>query len=239
MSTVLITGANRGLGFGLAEQFVKQGWSVIGTTRNPAKAEALNALAAKSGKVRVEALDVTDEAAIAALKAKIGDEPIDVLLNVAGIFGKHDFNAEGVKAQSFGNAALDEWQAVFKTNLFAPMKIAETFIENVASSSRKTIVTLSSELGSIGGIRKGGGLYPYRISKAGVNMMMKAMSVDLAARGVIAIPMHPGWVRTDMGGPNADIDVETSTGGMVKVVLELKASDSGRYLAYDGSELPW
>jgi NAD(P)-dependent dehydrogenase (short-subunit alcohol dehydrogenase family) len=239
MSTVLITGAGRGLGLGLAEQFAGQGWNVIGAVRTPAKAEALKAIAAKTGRVRIEALDVTDEAAIAALKARLGNEPIDVLFNVAGIFGHHDFNADGIKAQSFGHSALAEWQDVFKTNLFAPMKLSEALIDNVAASARKTIVTLSSELGSIGGLAKGGGLYPYRISKAGVNMMMKAMAVDLAPRGIIAIPMHPGWVRTDMGGPNADIDVETSTSGMVKVVSNLTAADSGRYLAWNGSELPW
>ena len=239
MSTVLITGAGRGLGLGLAEQFAKQGWSVIGTVRTPGKAEALAALAAKTGKIRIEALDVTEETAIARLKAKLGDEPIDVLFNVAGIFGHHDFNQEGIKAQSFGHSTLAEWQDVFKTNLFAPMKLAEALIENVAASARKTIVTLSSELGSIGGLAKGGGLYPYRISKAGVNMMMKAMAVDLQPRGIIAVPMHPGWVRTDMGGPNADIDVETSTSGMVKVVTGLTIADSGRYLAWNGKELPW
>jgi len=117
-------------------------------------------------------------------------------------------------------------------------RVAEALVEHVAASDQKKIVTLSSELGSVAA-NKTGGLYAYRSSKAAVNAVMKSMAVDLAPRGIIAVPMHPGWVRTDMGGPKAPLSAGESASGMRRVIAGLTPADSGRFLQWDGKELPW
>jgi NAD(P)-dependent dehydrogenase (short-subunit alcohol dehydrogenase family) len=125
-----------------------------------------------------------------------------------------------------------------RVNVLGPMKMAEAFVEHVAASGQKKIVTLTSIVGSIGQ-SKFGGLYAYRSSKAAANSVMKAMSMDLKQRGIIALPMHPGWVRTGIGGPRGELDVTTSVTGVRKVVAELTPADAGRFLQWDGRELPW
>lgn len=238
MPSVLITGANRGLGLGLLKLYAAEGWRVYACSRDPAKANALNDLAAKSGgKVSVHKLDVEDHGSIDALAGQLKGQPIDVLLNVAGYFGSAIVSQPG-GMQPFGSSDFKEWEKICRINVMGPMKVCEAFIENVTASEQKKIVTLSSVLGSIGG-NQVGKMYPYRASKAAVNAMMKSMSIDLAPRGIIAIPLHPGWVRTDMGGPTADLDIATSVGGMKNVIDRLKPTDTGKFMAYDGSTLPW
>ncbi|MBL8643601.1 MAG: SDR family oxidoreductase [Rhodospirillaceae bacterium] len=238
MPSVLITGANRGLGWGLLNLYAKDGWRVFAGTREPAKAKELNDLAAKSGgKVTVHKLDVEDHASIDALAKELKGQPIDVLLNVAGYYGPKIVSEPG-GLQDFGQSDYADWDKIYRINVMGPMKVAEALIENVAASTQKKIVTLSSILGSVGG-NDMGKMYPYRASKAAINMVMKCMAIDLAPKGIIAIPIHPGWVRTDMGGPTADIDVDTSVTGMKKVIAGLKPSDAGKFMVYDGSTLPW
>jgi len=235
MPNILITGANRGLGLGLVQAYAAAGWRVYACCREPAKAAELKALAAKG--VSVHRLDVEDHASVDAAAAELKGTPIDVLFNVAGYYGKSR-SPDPQGAQRFGDSDFEEWAKVFRINVSGPMKVAEAFVEHVAASAQKKIVTLSSTLGSIGA-NTSGNIYPYRASKAAVNAVMKSMAINLKARGIIAIPMHPGWVRTDMGGPNADIDVETSVTGMKKVVDGLTAADSGTFFVWDGSTLPW
>lgn len=238
MPNVLITGANRGLGFGLAKLYVDDGWRVFACCRNPEGADELNAVADQSsGTLTVHRVDVEDHASIDALAASLKSEPLDVLLNVAGYYGKHIVTEPG-GLQEFGTSDYAEWDKIFRINISGPMKVSEALIENVAASDQKKLITLSSILGSIGG-NDVGKMYPYRASKAAVNAMMKSMALDLKERGITAVPLHPGWVRTEMGGPHADIDAETSVAGMKKVIADLKPEDAGRFLAYDGSELPW
>ncbi len=234
MATVLITGANRGLGLGLAQLYAKDGDKVHACCRNPDSASDLKAI---EGDVVIHALDVEDPKSIAALKAAIGDEPIDILLNVAGYYGKYIVSEPG-GMQDFGDTDYDEWEKINRINVIGPMRMAEAFADNVAASGQKKLITLSSILGSIGG-NDVGKMYPYRASKAGANAIMRSMGLDLKEKGITALPMHPGWVRTDMGGPTADIDTETSVAGMKKVIAGLKPDDAGRFIAYDGSELPW
>jgi NAD(P)-dependent dehydrogenase (short-subunit alcohol dehydrogenase family) len=236
MTTVLITGANRGLGLGLARLYAKDGAKVFACCRNPEAAEDLSELAS-NGNVIVEALDVADGESVDALKASIGDEPIDILLNVAGYYGKAIVTAPG-GLQEFGTTDYEEWQTILEINVMGPMRMAEAFVENVAASEQKKIVTLSSILGSIGG-NTSGKIYEYRASKAAVNAIMRSMGIDLKVRGIIAVPMHPGWVRTDMGGPKADIDADASVSGMKQVIDGLSLADAGRFVTYDGGELPW
>jgi NAD(P)-dependent dehydrogenase (short-subunit alcohol dehydrogenase family) len=238
MSTVLITGANRGLGLGLTKLYADDGWRVYGCCRNPATAPELSAVAeASNGSVTLHSVDMEDHASIEALAASLKGQPLDVLLNVAGYYGPKIVSAPG-GLQKFGTSDYDDWAKIYRINVMGPMKMAEALVDNVAASDQKKLVTLSSIMGSIAG-NKNGGIYPYRASKTALNSIMSAMAVDLKERGIIVLPLHPGWVRTDMGGPTADIDAETSVAGMKKVIEGLTLADSGKFLDYAGSELPW
>jgi NAD(P)-dependent dehydrogenase (short-subunit alcohol dehydrogenase family) len=225
MPTVLITGANRGIGLQLATQYAAEGWTVIGCCRNPAAADALKALPG----VEVEALDVTDDASVQALAAKLKGRPVDVLFNNAGIYGPRGWQ--------FGKTDFDAMREVMETNLYAPVRIAEAFAANVLASDAKKIATVSSVMGSIG--RDGAGELIYRTSKTAVNMAMHVVAKALAGDGVTSVVMHPGWVQTDMGGTSADIDAATSAAGMRKVVANAGPADSGGFFNYDGSTIEW
>ena len=239
MPTVLITGANRGLGLELAQQYAADGWRVIACARRPAEAAELDELARSSrGLVSVHAVDVVEHEQVDALAAELDGEPVDLLINNAGVMGRESFAEKGLATQSFGNSDYVDWMRTLRVNLLGPMKMAETFADNVAASGQKKIVTLTSIVGSIGQSRFGG-LYAYRSSKAAANSVMKAMSLDLMQRGIIALPMHPGWVRTEIGGPRGELDVETSVSGLRTVLAGLTPADAGRFLQWDGRELPW
>ena len=239
MPTVLITGAGRGLGLELMRQYSADGWQVLACVRTPEKATQLQALAKTSGRVVLHALDVTDHAAVDALAAKLAGTAIDVLLNCAGSMGAGSFATEGLTFGNFGSSNYPDWLEVFRLNVLAPMKMAEAFVSQVAASEQKKIVTLTSVLGSMAK-NTVGGFYAYRASKAAVNAVMRSMSVDLGkSHGIIATPLHPGWVRTEMGGPRADIDAVTSVSGMRKVIAQLTLERAGRYWMYNGEELPW
>lgn len=153
--------------------------------------------------------------------------------------GNGSFAKEGLAFGRFGQSNFDDWARVFRINVAGPMKMAEAFVEHVARSQQKKIVTLTSMLGSVA-LNRIGGLYAYRASKAAVNAMMKSMAIDLAkSHSIAATAMHPGWVRTDLGGPRADIEAVDSVAGMRRVIASLTIENAGRYWVYDGSELPW
>lgn len=237
MPTALITGASRGLGLEFTRQYAADGWRVFAACRNPAKADALRGIEASAeGRVQVRALDVTDHAQIDALAQELAGEAIDLLLNNAGVMEPHDV--------TFGNIDYGMWEDVFETNLLAPTHMAEAFVEHVARSERKLIVTLSSGLGSITINRPGerlapGNLYMYRTSKAAVNMVMRGLSFELKDRGITAVVVSPGHVRTDMGGPQARLGAEESIASVRKVIGGLSVADTGRFIFYDGEEHPW
>jgi len=237
MPTVLITGANRGLGLELARQYAADGWRVLACARHP-DAGPLADLAGGQPQVSRHALEVTDASSVAALAASLDDTPIDVLLNVAGVMHRRHDTADGAPRPAFGGFDYDDWARVLAVNVLGQARVAEALVDHVAASDQKKIVTLSSELGSVGG-NKSGGLYAYRSSKAAVNALMKSMAIDLAPRGIVAVPMPPGWVRTDMGGPKAPLSAEESAAGMRRVIAGLTLADSGRFLQWDGQELPW
>jgi len=240
MPTVLVTGAARGLGLELVRQYAADGWTVFACVRSPAGAPGLAALAAGAGgRVEIHALDLADHATIDALAARLAGRPIDVLLNSAGTMGKGSFAAEGIAFGRFGTSDFDDWMQVLRINAIGPMKMAEAFVAHVAASQQKKIVALTSVIGSIGR-NSVGSLYAYRASKAALNAIMRSMAIDLQkSHGIVAAPIHPGWVKTDMGGPRADIDVVTSITGVRNVIAGLDAERSGRFWMYDGSELPW
>jgi len=241
MPSVLMTGANRGLGFGLMKLYAAEGWRVFACCRDPAKAKELNVVAAASGgKVTVHHLDVEQHASVDALAKALVGQPIDVLLNVAGYYGPKIVTEPG-GLQAFGESDYVDWARIYKVNVMGPMKVCESFVENVAASVQKKIINISSIVGSIGTIGHGygGNMYGYRATKAALNAITRGMAEDLKARGITVIAMHPGWVRTEMGGPSADIDAQTSVTGMKKVIDGLKPADIDAFHSYDGSTLPW
>jgi len=225
MPTILITGANRGLGLELAKQYAAAGWTIHVTCRDPAKAADLRALK----NVTVHALDVTDFAATDGLAAKLKGTAIDVLFANAG--------RSNPAASQFGRIDYKDWLETLTVNTLAPFKLIEAFVDHVAASQRKTIAVASSIMGSMG--KAYGKSYPYRASKAGLNAAIVNLAVDLKPRGIHLLMIHPGWVRTDMGGPSAHIGVEDSARGMKVVVERAGPETSGRFFQWDGQELPW
>lgn len=230
MPSILITGSSRGIGLELAKHYGGAGWRVFATCRDPGGASALASFAADQEQVSLHALDVAAPDSVAALAASLGKTPIDLLFNNAGIIE----NREG---QDLGTIDYDAWRRELEVNLLAPVRITEAFVDNVAASDGKQIAVVSSILGSLADAS--GGRYAYRTSKAAVNMAVRAMASDLAPRGITVVTFHPGWVRTDMGGPSATVSPEESAAGMAKVLSGFGTEDSGRFMRYDGTELDW
>lgn len=226
MPTVLITGAARGLGLDFTRQYAAKGWKVLACSRS---ADGLKGI---EGDVRHHALDVTDYAAVKALAAGLKSEAIDVLVCNAGVG-----SARESTVQDLGTFDAAEWRRIFEVNALAPLMMAEAFAPHVVRSAQKKMIALSSVLGSIA--NNNGGRYFYRASKTALNMEWSCLARDMAARGAICVVLHPGWVQTDMGGPTATLTIAESVPGMVKVIDGLKPSDNGRFLQYDGAELPW
>jgi NAD(P)-dependent dehydrogenase (short-subunit alcohol dehydrogenase family) len=223
MPSVLVTGASRGIGRGLVERFAARGWQVIATARDPAAI-------AVTGAVERYPLDVTDPASIARLTAALAGRPLDVLVNNAGIYGPRELRLGAIDYEAF--------RAVLETNALGPVRLTEALLPNLRLGTRKTVVTVSSVMGSIARTESPGGLI-YRTSKAAVNMAMRSIAMELGGEGFTVVVVHPGWVRTDMGGPNATLDVATSADHLVRLIERLRAGDNGRFFDHDGSELPW
>jgi len=226
MATILITGANRGLGLEFARQYANDGWRVIATCRNQEKATELAAIAG----VEIHALDVTDFNAVAKLADEISPTPIDVLLNNAGIYGPYDYTLEGIDYKI--------WQDVLRTNTMAPLCVSQCFAPLVAKSEKKCIATLSSKMGSMTD-NTSGGSYIYRSSKAALNAVMKSLANDLKPLGVAVVSLHPGWVRTDMGGANGLIGAPESVRGLREVISKTNLKTSGGFYDYNGAEIGW
>lgn len=230
MATVLVTGTNRGLGLEFVRHFLERSDTVIATCRDSGSATELQALAAGNENLRLMNLDVSDEHSMAGFAAELKDTAIDVFINNAGVYGPRDAN--------FGNVGSSEWEQVMRVNAIAPMLLTQLIIGSLRQGNDKKLVYVTSKMGSIDD-NKGGGNYIYRSSKTALNSVVKSLSVDLASEGFIVAVVHPGWVRTDMGGPNGLIDVQTSVGGMMGVIDGLGPDNSGEFLNYDGSLIPW
>lgn len=229
--TVLITGANRGLGLEFSHQYALAGWRVIAACRSPQSASELLALAQQNFDMKIEALDVADFAQIDKLSAKLADERIDVLLNNAGVYGD-------VSGKGFGKIDYQAWAATLAINTMAPVKMAEAFLPQLERGESKLIVAVSSLMGSMAD-NTSGGSYLYRSSKAGLNAAMKSLSLELRPRSIGVLIFHPGWVRTDMGGKNALMDADESVSGMRQVIADFNLDQSGQFVKYDGSLVPW
>ena len=233
MSTLLITGANRGLGLEFAQRYQDDGWRILALCRN--HSDELRALEAV-GNVRVLLGDLSDGTCLQKFASELSGEHIDVLINNAGVMGDSNFHQGGGERQSLVDFDRDEWRKVFEINLFTPVQVISLFSEHLSDNAK--VVTISSDMGSISG-NQSGGWFAYRASKAAVNSLMKSVAISLTKRGIPAVALHPGWVRTEMGGPDAHIDTETSVKGMMKIINNLSMQQSGGFFAYDGSVLPY
>lgn len=222
--TVLITGANRGLGLEFARQYSQDGWSVIGTARKPGEANELKATGAQ-----VLQLDVLDQDSVDMMAGLLDGKPIDLLINNAGIFPRES---------AILKVDLDDYSRTLAVNTIGPVRVTQALLDNLRRGHRKQIVNMSSALGSIGDNSRGG-FYGYRESKAALNMFTRTLAAELGPDGFICLAIHPGWVATDMGGPNAPLTPERSVSAMKAVIDGLQAEDNGRYRAYTGEEVAW
>ncbi len=230
-ATVLITGANRGLGFEFARQYATDGWRVFAACRNPATSSELKRLAQdRSGRLKVIAMDVTDGESVKNAATQLKDVAIDLLINSAGI--------GGVPGQKTGNVDYESWAQVLNVNTMGPLRVLESFSDHIAASERKLVVTITSGMGSLADNTSGGSI-PYRSSKAALNMVMRSAAIDLAPRGITCVLLNPGWVRTDMSGPKAPLSPQESVTAMRRLIETLGPDQSGKFYNYDGREYPW
>lgn len=225
LKTVLITGANRGLGLEFTKQYLADGWRILACCRNPQGADALRAL--ESDRLQIYALDVVDPNSLAAVSQQIQHETIDILINNAGIYGAR---------LAFGELDYDVWEQVMRTNALAPIRLTESLVNLLAPQAK--LIFITSKMGSIAD-NTSGGSYIYRSSKAALNAAVKSIALDLAGRGKVTALLHPGWVKTDMGGPHALITVGESVSGMRQVIANLSHEQIARFFNYDGKEIPW
>lgn len=231
MPVILITGASRGLGLEFARQYAQAGWKVLACCRHPDSAAELRELATRHPAVSLHRLDVGRFEDIDALARELADQSIDVLLNNAGVYGDSEHNR-------FGALDYGLWSEVLRIDTLAPVKLAEAFLPQVARSERRLIVAVTSLMGSIADNTSGGSIL-YRSAKAALNAAMKSLSIDLRDNGVGVLLLHPGWVKTDMGGPNAPTLPAESIAGMRRVIEDYRPADTGRFLNFRGEELPW
>jgi NAD(P)-dependent dehydrogenase (short-subunit alcohol dehydrogenase family) len=231
MKTVLITGANRGIGLEHVRRFAERHTQVLAAVRSPEDAVELRELAdARGNTITILPYDAADPAAPAGLKTALGDTPIDLLFANAGVMGD--------RKDAFGSVNVEQVVHHVRVNSLAPLKLAEALADNVANSEKRLIACQSSLMGSIGD-NGSGGYYAYRVSKAALNMVAKSMSNDLRSRGVITVALHPGWVKTRMGGASAPVTVAQCVAGQQALFDRLTLADSGHFFNYDGLELPW
>ena len=236
MPTVLITGANRGIGLEHARAYAAQGWRVLACARDPAGSEALDELQrAFPDQIEPLVLDVTDHDAIDALAAGLQNETIEVLLNNAGTFGPQGF-PDGMGYQGLEHMDYGIWRQILEVNLLSPFKVAVAFHAHLARAERPLLVMMTSDLGSIAQNTQGKS-YAYRTSKAGLNMITRGMAQEWP--DVTCIAMAPGWCRTDLGGDIAHIDTADSVAEQQRTFARVTLADSGQCLDRFGAIVPW
>jgi NAD(P)-dependent dehydrogenase (short-subunit alcohol dehydrogenase family) len=222
--TVLITGANRGIGLELARQYAADGWRVIGTARKPAEADALGAVAA-----RVVQLDVTDAASVERLTGNLAGTPVDLLINNAGI---------QPLMWKLAEIDFDAFERALAVNTVGPVRVTRALLPSLRAGELRRIVNITTNLSSIEGNTEGG-FYGYRESKAALNMFTKSLAAELGPEGFVCIVLHPGWVKTDLGGPQAPLEVTESAQGMRAVIDRLTPADNGTFLTWAGERMAW
>jgi len=229
MNTILITGANRGLGLELTKQFSADNWRVFACCRNPTKAKELQSLKTANSNIQIYPLDVTDNANIQGLAESLNRETIDILFNNAGIIGADEVT---------GNIQSEHLLEVLETNTVAPVMVAQAFMQHLLNGNKKIIANMSSVMGSIEQTTADDH-FSYRISKAALNEATRCMAMGLNAKQITVVSFHPGWVQTDMGGSSAPINPAISITGIKKVLDHLSIKDTGQFISYDGKHLLW
>ena len=220
----VVTGANRGLGLELCRQLKQAGAQVIGTARDPQGAIDLRAL-----EIQVEALDVADAESVAAFAQRLGDTSVDLLINNAGVGGA----GEGIS-----ELEIDDVERKFQINSLGPIRVTQALMPHLRRGKGRKIAHVSSRMGSISDNGEGG-YYGYRISKAALNMFNRSLAVELVGQGFVCVVLHPGWVRTQMGGSSAPQSPEASARGLLRVIGRLRRQDTGRFFDFTGAEIPW
>lgn len=227
-STVLITGANKGIGLAYAKQYAQAGWQVYACVRTPAQASALQAIAREYPQVTVLTLDVSQPNAILQIAHQLAGVRLDVLISNAGVYPD----------SQLGRVDAQAWLNAFQINTMATYYLVEAFLPHLKQSAQAKVIAMTSKMGSIDD-NGSGSEYIYRSSKTALNMLVKSLAIDLRSAGIIVAALHPGWVRTDMGGPNGLIDVQTSVTGLRQVIAQLDLANTGRFIAYDGQSIAW
>ncbi len=228
--SILVTGSSRGIGLEWCRQHAAAGWRVFATCRRPDAAEELNELAATYPQLSVHRLNVVQQESIQELCAELQHESIDVLVNNAGVYFEKYVRPETLD--------FETWMQTLDVNTLGPMRVAEALTEQVARSQRRLIVNMTSHMGSIAEIEAPGDYY-YRSSKTALNAAMKGFSIAMKARGIGVMLLHPGWVKTRMGGPGALVAASDSVAGMRRLADGFNMAMTGRFFRYDGSEIPW
>ena len=223
MATILITGANRGIGFALAKAYRDEGHRVIGTVRDLSRAADLTDIGAE-----VRELDVTSDRSVKILRELLRGAPVDVLINNAGTSG----------SESFGSLDYAAFSKVIETNVFGPLRVTETLVDNLAAGKMKKVASISSHMGSISTVNTPWAI-PYRTSKAALNMAMRSVAIDLSMKGTTTLVLHPGIVETDMGGKGAPVKPHESAAGLKKVIEDSENMGELQFLDYQGRVLPW
>lgn len=226
--TVLITGANRGLGLKFAELYAQKKFNVLATCRTPHNADGLLELADKNNQISVLPLDVGISEEVENLAETIKASPIDILINNAGIW----------RSSTLGSINRQAWLESFTINSIAPYEVTQALLPNIKKGSLKKVVSITSKMGSIDD-NTSGSSYIYRSSKSALNMVMRSLQHDLSSYGIATLTLHPGWVQTDMGGMNALINDEQSVSGMINVIDKLNIENTGRFIDYDGKPISW
>jgi len=234
--SVVVSGANRGIGLELCRQYAGDDWVVHACCRDPGGASELRELEERNrSRVLVHSLDVADGASIAGLVSELKGIPVDVLVNNAGVSGPHP--SRGEPGQTFGSVDYAAAEEVLRVNTLGPLRLTEALVQNLARARVGKVATISSGMGSIAGTS--GDYLAYRASKAAVNMVMASLAADLRPRGIAVCLLSPGWVRTDMGGPEASLTPAESVSGLRRRIEELSLASSGCFLKYDGRQVAW
>jgi NAD(P)-dependent dehydrogenase (short-subunit alcohol dehydrogenase family) len=230
MATILITGANRGIGLEFCKQYLSQNNKIFACCRDLSHAEQLQQLQLDFPRsLAIIALDITSETSIQQLKTVLTKEPIDIVINNAGIFNFAD------EEQPLNSR---RWQTFFQINTVGPYLISQLLMENIELGTQKKIINISSDMGSIG-LNKTGGYTPYRASKAALNAITKNLAIEIKDKGITVVAVHPGWVQTDMGGPNGLLSPQASVSAMTTLIAKLTILSSGKFYDYAGKELAW